>query len=49
MKQVLSKMDLKREADRALAELKTSTKSKKDNALKRYVAIARMRDAGVRP
>ena len=42
-------MDLQKEADKALAELKASSKSQKDKALKRYVAIARMRDAGVRP
>lgn len=49
MKEALSKLNLQKEADKALVELKNSTKSKKDNALKRYVAIARMRDAGVRP
>ena len=49
MKRVLSKMDLQKESDRALLEFKQSSKSNKDKALKRYVAIARMRDQGVRP
>ena len=49
MKEVLSKMDLQKETDKALLQLKNSSKSQKDKALKKYVAIARMRDAGVRP
>lgn len=49
MKKKLATMDLEKQANKALAELKTSTKAKKDKALKKYVAIARMRDAGVRP
>ena len=49
MKRVLSKMDLQKESNRALLEFKQSSKSNKDKALKRYVAIARMRDQGVRP
>ena len=49
MKQALQKLDLQKEADRALTQLKDARPSKRDAALKRYVAIARMRDNGVRP
>ena len=49
MKEVLSKMDLQAEAYKAHQAFKTASPSGKDKALKRYVAIERMRRAGVNP
>lgn len=49
MKQALEKMDLTAAAARALDEYKRSSASNKDKALKKYVAIERMRRQGVNP
>ena len=49
MKKALEKMDLQAESARALDAYKTSSMSNKDKALKRYVAIERMRRQGVNP
>lgn len=49
LKEALSKINLNTEAKNALQELKNAPVSKKDAALKRYVAIERMRRAGVTP
>ena len=49
MKEVLEKLDLKAEATKALQTFKTASPSNKDKALKRYIAIERMRRAGVNP
>lgn len=49
MKQALEKMDLTAAATRALDEYKRSSASNKDKALKKYVAIERMRRQGVNP
>ena len=45
----LSKVDLQKEKITALKELKEASPSKKDDALKRYVAVARMEANGVQP
>ena len=45
----LSKVDLQKEKITALKELKEASPSKKDDALKRYVAIAKMEANGVQP
>ena len=49
MKEVLSKIDLASESAKALNNYKSATASGKDKMLKRYVAIERMRRAGVSP
>ena len=49
MKAALEKIDLGAESAKALNNYKTMTPSGKDKALKRYVAIERMRRAGVKP
>ena len=49
MKKALEKIDLAAESVRALNNFKTMSPSGKDKALKRYVAIERMRRAGVNP
>jgi len=49
MKQALEKLDLGAEATRALQAFKIASPSNKDKALKRYIAIERMRRAGVNP
>lgn len=49
MKAALSKVDLAEESRKAKQELIQSTKSRKDAALKRYVAIEQMRRSGVSP
>lgn len=49
MKKALEKMNLQAESARALDAYKTSSMSNKDKALKRYVAIERMRRQGVNP
>lgn len=49
MKAALAKMDLAAESARALNNFKTAPASGKDKMLKRYVAIERMRRAGVNP
>ena len=49
LKEALAKVNLDVEAKNALQELKNAPVSKKDAALKRYVAIERMRRLGVTP
>jgi len=49
MKAALEKMDLAAESAKALNNYKTAPASGKDKMLKRYVAIERMRRAGVNP
>ena len=49
MKEALSKLNLDVESERAHQNFKTASPSNKDKALKRYVAIERMRRAGVNP
>lgn len=49
MKAALEKLDLQAEAVRAHQAFKTASPSNKDKALKRYIAIERMRRAGVNP
>ena len=49
IKEQLSKINLDAEAAQALKEFKNAPMSKKDGALKRYVAIERMRRQGVAP
>lgn len=49
MKAALEKLDLSAEAVRAHQAFKTAAPSNKDKALKRYIAIERMRRSGVNP
>lgn len=49
LRDALANIDLNKEAKNALIELKNAPTSKKDAMLKRYVAIERMRRAGVSP
>jgi hypothetical protein len=49
MKAALEKINLDAESARALNNFKTATPSGKDKMLKRYIAIERMRRAGVNP
>lgn len=49
MKAALSKLDLQKQASTALRQLKQASPSRRDAALKRYVAIGKMRDNGVHP
>ena len=49
IQKALSKIDLKAQRVNALKELKEASASKRDAALKRYVAIARMQDNGTQP
>lgn len=49
IKEALQKIDLQKEAAKALKELKEASPSKKDAAIKKYVAIGQMRDNGVHP
>jgi hypothetical protein len=49
LRDALAHVDLEKEAKGALLELKNAPMSKKDAALKRYVAVERMRRAGVSP
>ena len=49
IQKALSKIDLKAQRVNALKQLKEASASKRDAALKRYVAIARMQDNGTKP
>lgn len=49
LRDALAQIDLDKESKAALNELKNAPNSKKDAALKRYIAIERMRRAGVSP
>lgn len=49
IQKALSKIDLKAQRVNALKQLKEASASKRDAALKRYVAIARMQDNGTQP
>ena len=49
MKAALEKINLDAESAKALNNFKTATPSGKDKMLKRYIAIERMRRAGVKP
>ena len=49
IQQALSKINIKQELAEARQEFKTSTKSKKDEALKRYVELSRMDKQGTHP
>ena len=49
MKEALAKMNLQVESEKALQGFKTASASGKDKALKRYVAIERMRRSSVNP
>lgn len=49
IQQALSKINLKQELADARQEFKTSTKSKKDEALKRYIELSRMDKQGTHP
>lgn len=49
IQKALSKIDLKAQRVTALKQLKEASASKRDAALKRYVAIARMQDNGTKP
>ena len=49
MKAALEKINLDAESAKALNNFKTATASGKDKMLKRYIAIERMRRAGVKP
>ena len=49
MKAALEKINLAAESAKALNNFKTATPSGKDKMLKRYIAIERMRRAGVKP
>ena len=49
IKAALQKIDLKSQRSKALAQLKQATPSKRDAALKRYVAIAQMQANGSSP
>ena len=49
MKKALEKIDLGAESAKALSNFKSMSPSGKDKALKRYIAIERMRRAGVNP
>lgn len=49
MKAALEKLDLNAEAVRAHQAFKTASPSNKDKALKRYIAIERMKRSGVNP
>lgn len=49
LRDALAKVDLKAEAAQAMKEFKDAPASKKDAALKRYVAVEEMRRAGLNP
>jgi len=49
MKEALNKINLTVEAERAQQAFKNASPSNKDKALKRYIAIERMRRAGINP
>lgn len=49
IQKALSKIDLKAQRVNALKQLKEASASKRDAALKRYVAVARMQDNGTQP